>query len=249
VDSGVQEGDAVTPYYDPMIAKLVVHGESRDATAAKLATACRAVEVWPVRTNAAFLARVVADPDFLAGRIDTGFIVRHPGLIPSETPDAAVIARAAHALLASGETPWEALHGFQLGGSPRDEIAVAIAGQTFKAVPASDPAPIWSDGHVRVLFAGGQAWPFGVPRFEGASHAGALDGAVVAPMPGMVTALAVRQGQTVRRGEILLVLEAMKMENALVAPFDGVVVALNVQLGASVTEGTVLACIEEEQIR
>jgi 3-methylcrotonyl-CoA carboxylase alpha subunit len=162
---------------------------------------------------------------------------------------AAVIAQAAHALLARGETPWEALHGFRLGAPPRDEIAVVIAGQTYEAVPVPGPALIWSDGHVRVLFAGGQAWPFGVPRFEGASHAGALDGAVVAPMPGMVTALAVRQGQTVKRGEILLVLEAMKMENALVAPFDGVLVALNVQLGASVTEGTVLACIEKEQIR
>jgi 3-methylcrotonyl-CoA carboxylase alpha subunit len=249
IDSGVEEGDAVMPYYDPMIAKLVVHGESRGAAAAKLAAACSAVEAWPVRTNAAFLARVAADPDFVAGRIDTGFIARHPGLIPSETPDAAVIARAAHALLATGETPWQALHGFRLGASPKDEIAVAIAGQTYEAIPTSDPAPVWSDGDVRVLFAGGQAWPFSPPRFEGASGADALDGAIVAPMPGMVTVLAVTEGQAVMRGEILLVLEAMKMENALVAPFDGVVTALNVQLGASVMEGAVLARIEKEQVR
>jgi 3-methylcrotonyl-CoA carboxylase alpha subunit len=99
-----------------------------------------------------------------------------------------------------------------------------------------------------VLFAAGQAWPFGPPRFEGAADAAALDGAIVAPMPGMVTALAVAQGQTVKRGEILLVLEAMKMENALVAPFDGVVAVLNAALGASVTEGAVLARIEKEQV-
>ena len=247
VDSGVEEGDAVTPYYDPMIAKLVAHGESRDDAATRLAAACRAVEIWPVRTNAAFLAHAAADADFLAGRIDTGFIARHPSLIPSETPDAAVIAQATRALLASGETPWEALHGFRLGAPPEGEIAVAIAGHIYKAAPAPDPVLVWSDGHDRVLFAGGQAWPFGSPRFEGAAGAGVLDGAIVAPMPGMVTALAVTQGQSVKRGEILLVLEAMKMENALVAPFDGVVAALNAALGASVTEGAVLARVEKEK--
>jgi 3-methylcrotonyl-CoA carboxylase alpha subunit len=247
VDSGVEQGDAVTPFYDPMIAKLIVHGDSRDEASAKLAAACRAVEAWPVKTNAAFLARAAADPDFIAGRIDTGFIARHPGLILPETPDATVIGQAAGALLARGETPWKALHGFRLGAPPAEEIAVAIAGHTYKVRPASDPAPVWSDGHARVLFAGGQAWPFGPPRFDGAADAGVLDGTIVAPMPGMVTVLAITQGQAVKRGEILLVLEAMKMENALVAPFDGVVAALNAALGASVTEGAVLARIEKEQ--
>ena len=249
LDSGVEEGDAVTPYYDPMIAKLIVHGESRDEACARLAAACRAVEVWPVKTNAAFLARAAADPDFVAGRIDTGFIARHPGLIASETPDPATIAHAAHALLATGETPWEALRGFRLGTPPSELIAVAVAGQMYQAIPLPGPAGLWSDGHTRVLFGAGQAWPFGLSRFEGVVHAAAADGAIMAPMPGTVTALAVRQGQAVKRGEILLVLEAMKMENALAAPFDGVVARLNVALGASVTEGAVLAYIEKEQVR
>jgi 3-methylcrotonyl-CoA carboxylase alpha subunit len=65
-------------------------------------------------------------------------------------------------------------------------------------------------------------------------------------MPGMVTAVAVKQGQSVRRGEVLAVLEAMKMENSLVAPFDGVVVALDVVLGSQVREGSVLARIEKK---
>ncbi|HEY2052188.1 MAG TPA: biotin carboxylase N-terminal domain-containing protein, partial [Caulobacteraceae bacterium] len=60
VDSGVGEGDRITPFYDPMIAKLIAHGETREAAAARLAQAARAVEVWPVRTNAAFLARCAA---------------------------------------------------------------------------------------------------------------------------------------------------------------------------------------------
>ena len=57
-----------------MIAKLIVHADTREEAAAALARACGAVEVWPVKTNAAFLARCAADPDFVAGAVDTGFI-------------------------------------------------------------------------------------------------------------------------------------------------------------------------------
>ena len=84
VDSGVEQGDMVTPYYDPMIAKLIVHGATRAKRRPGSPQACGAVEVWPVKTNAAFLARAAADPDFVAGGIDTGFIARHAA------PDSAI---------------------------------------------------------------------------------------------------------------------------------------------------------------
>jgi 3-methylcrotonyl-CoA carboxylase alpha subunit len=96
-----------------------------------------------------------------------------------------------------------------------------------------------------VLFADGQAWVFSAPRFEGGAEAAAGDGALAAPMPGTVTALNVKQGDTVKRGHVLLVLEAMKMENGLKAPFDGTVAELRVTLGAQVVEGAVLARIEK----
>ncbi len=99
IDSGVEEGGKVTPFYDPMIAKLIAHAPDRAAAAAKLAAACAAVEVWPVRTNAAFLARAAADPEFVAGRVDTGFIARHADrLVPAGGPDDTVAAAAAAAL-------------------------------------------------------------------------------------------------------------------------------------------------------
>jgi 3-methylcrotonyl-CoA carboxylase alpha subunit len=241
VDSGVEQGDAVTPYYDPMIAKLIAHASTREAAAAKLAAACRAVEVWPVKTNAAFLARAAADPDFVAGRIDTGFIARHPDLVPGETPPADVIAQAAQALLPDGAGPWASLTGFRAGTAPQTEIAVSIAGHIYKSAPAGGIATVWDD----VLFADGQGWAFSAPRFAGGGEAAAGDGALTAPMPGMVTALHVKQGQAVKRGDVLLVLEAMKMENGLKAPFDGTVAELKVTLGAQVTEGAVLARIEK----
>ena len=131
--------------------------------------------------------------------------------------------------------------GFRAGTAPADEIAVSIAGHIYKASPQPGPARVWED----VLFADGQAWPFSAPRFEGGGETRAGDGALTAPMPGTVTALNVKQGDTVKRGEVLLVLEAMKMENGLKAPFDGTVAELKVTLGAQVVEGAVLARIEK----
>jgi propionyl-CoA carboxylase alpha chain/3-methylcrotonyl-CoA carboxylase alpha subunit len=74
VDTGVEEGGEVTPFYDPMIAKIIVHAPTREAAAHKLAEACAEVEVWPVKTNAGFLVRCAEHPDFVAGQVDTGFI-------------------------------------------------------------------------------------------------------------------------------------------------------------------------------
>ena len=246
-DNGVEQGDAVTPFYDPMIAKLVAHASTREQAAAKLAAACRAVEVWPVKTNAAFLARAASDPDFLAGRIDTGFIARHPGLVPGEGPGDTVTAQAANALLSRGEGPWSALHGFRSGTPAQARVPVMVAGHIYNVMPQPGGA-VWTDGVSSVLFADGQAWPFGPPRYEATGSAGAADGMLVAPMPGMVTVLNVKQGQTVKRGENLLVLEAMKMENAIAAPFDGTVAELHASLGAQVSEGTVLLRVEKDKI-
>jgi len=244
VDSGVEQGNEITTFYDPLIAKLIVHGERREEAAQKLAAACGRVEAWPVKTNAAFLARAAAHPDFVAGRIDTGFIARHPELVPGEAPDQSVISGAANALLSQGQGPWDALHGFRTGAAPLTQVPVVVAGHLYKVSPQPG-GMAWTDGEARILFADGQAWPFGPARYEGAGEAGVSDGALAAPMPGMVTVLNVVQGQTVKRGEILLVLEAMKMENALAAPFDGVVAESNVRLGGQVQEGQVLIRMEK----
>ncbi|MEH3120848.1 MAG: ATP-grasp domain-containing protein [Sphingomonas phyllosphaerae] len=242
VDSGVEEGGAVTPFYDPMIAKLIVHGATRAQAAQRLSAAAAGTQVWPVRTNAAFLARAAAHPDFVAGRVDTGFIARHADtLIPETEPSAAVVAAAAEALLpVLGTTPWTALRGFRANAAPVMQVAVEVAGQPYVAEPASLPGAEVAGG---VLFADGEAWPFGARRADRLGGASEGDGALLAPMPGRVIAVVVAQGQRVSRGERLLVLEAMKMEQALLAPFDGVVAELKVVEGAQVTEGMLLARI------
>ncbi|MBN9545259.1 MAG: acetyl/propionyl/methylcrotonyl-CoA carboxylase subunit alpha [Alphaproteobacteria bacterium] len=246
VDSAVEEGDPVTPYYDPMIAKLIVHGATRAQAAADLAAACRTVEVWPVKTNAGFLARATTHPDFVRGGIDTGFIERHAAeIVPPAEPDTMALAAAAAALLPTNKSdPWTALTGFRSNAAPDNHVAVEIHGKTHLARPV--PGGTARDiGGERVLFLAGDAWAFSVPlpRSSGEDEAG--DGAVLAPMPGALVQVAAAKGSPVKRGERLLVLEAMKMEYVLVAPFDGKVVELTVSAGAQVEEGALLARIEK----
>jgi len=246
VDSAVEEGDTVTPYYDPMIAKLIVHGPTRAQAAADLTAACQAVEVWPVKTNAGFLARASLHPDFVRGGIDTGFIERHAAeIIPPAEPDAAALSAAAAALLPADKSdPWGALTGFRGNAASDTQVAVEIHGKIHLTQPAEGGA-VREIGGEQVLFLAGDAWAFGapVPRSSGEDEAG--DGAVLAPMPGAVIQVAAAKGGSVKRGDRLLVLEAMKMEYVLVAPFDGKVMELTVSAGSQVQEGALLARIEK----
>ena len=251
VDSAVEQGNEVTAYYDPLIAKLIVHAPTRAAAARHMALACESVEVWPVRTNAALLARVMRHPAFLAGELDTGFIERHAAaLIPGPVPSQDIINAAAGALSApQGGDPWHALLGFRSNSSPCRQVRVAIGGDTHTVSiePANVRASVATIGDERVLFGRGEAWSFAVPSW---THSGSMesasDGALYAPMPGRTVSVAVRQRQPVTKGQTVLILEAMKMELALQAPFDGFVTELAVAPGDLVSEGAVLARIAKE---
>jgi len=245
IDSGVGQGDTVTPYYDPMIAKLIVHASTRPEAAAKLASVCEAVEVWPVKTNAGFLARAAADADFVYGGVDTGFIERHAAkVIPPAEPDAETIAAAAASLVPKdANDPWAALTGFR-GLNPSDlRVTVEIGGKVHIAQPRAGGVARDIAGE-SVLFHSGDAWAFHEPAPKPTGEAGSASGSLLAPMPGAVILVDVARGQTVKRGQRLLVLEAMKMEYVLAAPFDGVVAELTAKTGARVNEGALLARIE-----
>jgi 3-methylcrotonyl-CoA carboxylase alpha subunit len=247
VDAGVEQGDAVTPHYDPMIAKLIVHAPTRTAAAAKLAAAAASVQVWPVRTNAAFLARCAGDPDFVAEAIDTGFIERHAErLVPDGNASDAIAGAAAAALLQRDPIdPWRALPGFRLNAAPDARVAVAIGGTTRLATPTPG-GTIAQVGVERVLFAAGEAFPFAAPVAGQGGGASAGDGAILSPMPGRIVAVEVAAGDRVTAGQRLVVLEAMKMEQALLSPFDGIVADLTATPGGQVAEGVVLARIEKD---
>jgi 3-methylcrotonyl-CoA carboxylase alpha subunit len=248
IDSGVEQGDEVTAHYDPMIAKLISHAPSRQQAAALLASSAAEVEIWPVRTNAAFLARTLRHPNFLAGAMDTGFIERHlADLVPSAKPDERVLQAAASALLpARTQDPWTALPGFRMNAEGCRQVSVEVAGQPY--LVDLDRMPQRSVRSIKdVVFMDGEAWTFAPRRAEHASGGQtSADGSVMAPMPGSVIAVSVSQGDRVVRGQPLLVIEAMKMEQTFNAPFDGIVVELRASLGTQVVEGALLMRIEGE---
>lgn len=239
IDTGVEEGAAISPYYDPMIAKVIAHGDTRDAARLRLAAALDDTVIWPLRTNAGFLVKALENADFAAARLDTGLIAREgDALLPPADPSDAALADAAAAL-----TPGGALAGFRLNAPVRAEANFLLNGHphAVRYDPRLGDARPLED----VLIAeGGQVWEMTPWRVAGGAGGAASDGAILSPMPGRIIAVAVTAGQAVTKGQKLLTLEAMKMEHSLVAPFDGVVAELNAAEGGQVSEGVLLARID-----
>ncbi|HVM22657.1 MAG TPA: acetyl/propionyl/methylcrotonyl-CoA carboxylase subunit alpha [Sphingomicrobium sp.] len=252
IETGVDEGDSISPFYDPMIAKLIARGDTRDAAIDELATILDSVEVWPVRTNAGFLFNAVLHPDFAAGDIGTGFIEEHiAALVPDPDADDTIWTGAAAVALAvdEEEEPFAGLAGFRLNDAAQASVALGAQGG-FRTISIEDAeiAPVsgFRDEERVVVFCEGQAFEFALgSRGTGTSH-GLHDGEIEAPMPGKVTAVEVSQGAKVAKGQRLLTLEAMKMEHALTAPFDGTVAELPAKTGAQVSEGQMLVRVEPE---
>jgi 3-methylcrotonyl-CoA carboxylase alpha subunit len=250
IETGVEEGDGISPFYDPMIAKLVATGETREEAIEELAAIFDEIEVWPVKTNAGFLFNALLDPDFGRARIDTGFIERKlDDLVQDPEPDEALWRAAAAVATAEDEDDMLAgLAGFRLNATANVSVVLGRNGES-RAVALDDDQPMaaasgFRDDERVVVFYEGQAYEF-ERSARGSVHGhGAADGAIVAPMPGKVTSVEVSQGDKVVKGQRLLTLEAMKMEHGLVAPFDGVVNVLNAVAGSQVVEGAVLAVVE-----
>jgi len=260
IDTGVEQGSEVSPFYDPMIAKLIAHASTRDAAADDLASACSGVQVWPVRTNAAFLNGLLRRPEFLSGTMDTGFIGHHlddltaPAPVTDELASLAIdVLRQRQDAGTTGSWPLgDGLNGFRLNAPARSTATVFIDGMSHEAtLPTRNPwtdddflsqAFLFEDGGA-ILFSQGSAHVATLASRPGATGT-AGDGAILAPMPGRVIAVEVTPGDTVTRGQKLVTLEAMKMEHALTAPFDGTVAELNATPGGQVTESTLLARID-----
>jgi 3-methylcrotonyl-CoA carboxylase alpha subunit len=259
IESGVEPGDAISAFYDPMIAKLIAAGATRDDALADLTAACAHIECEPVRTNAWFLRRLLAEPDFIAGGVTTGFIADHlESLTAAPVPSDALLQQAANDLVFGGRYGFDARNdphraflaakaGFRLNAAPNPLVRLRIDGEAV-AVTRDPAGTSWHDvrgkvwrGDDIVYFEDGAAFVASQDRPHAARAAEGGDGAVVAPMPGRITAVAVAVGDSVAAGQMLVTLEAMKMEQALVAPFDGRVDELSVAAGDQVDEGRVLA--------
>jgi 3-methylcrotonyl-CoA carboxylase alpha subunit len=272
IETGVREGDAISPFYDPMIAKLVTHGPTRQAALNALSDALARTEIAGSVVNTAFLAALAADPDFAAGNVDTGMIGRRQAEMtaaPPATPAhvaAAAVAAADLDIRPDAADPWAALAGYAHFQPLARTVALSHDGGEIAArltVAANGNARVEMDGaSVDTPAAGGRLatarWPGHVTVFAGAaSHTFALHDpfadadaaaaggdALRAPMPGLVKLVRVAAGEAVTKGQPLLVLEAMKMEHTIAAPHDGVIGEI-VPEGAQVTDGAVLVRFEE----
>jgi 3-methylcrotonyl-CoA carboxylase alpha subunit len=294
IDAGVGRGDEITPWFDPMIAKLIVKGADRGAALARLRQALAGVEIAGVRTNVAFLRRIAASKSFGGAELDTGLIERNRAeLLPEASPvGTEALAAAAFAELAEEEhdarrraaasgdpySPWHRVDGWRLnedshhdfvfldagtehpvrvrftGGGLRlavqgaehafegahladDAMSIRLDGRVFEARAVRDG----DDWHV---FAGGDyrrlTLKEALPRHDDESAGGSL----AAPMPGRIIQVMARAGDSVKKGQALLILEAMKMEHTITAPADGVVKEIHFAAGEQVLEGAALVSLQ-----
>jgi 3-methylcrotonyl-CoA carboxylase alpha subunit len=272
IDTGFEAGDSVTPYYDPMIAKVIVHGASRaEALAALLKELDKAVVIGP-KTNLAFLRALVRSREFAAGMIDTGFIDANLGRLGAQPrpPNKEAVHAAARLLLERRDQgrasplhpfdPWRVSDSFELIGSRRLGLDVTVDGVPMRLhlVEGANVDPVEKNeggdeitlhagnGGVYAFANGRQAFVELVDPFAQAEAGSAEgDGAIRAPMNGRLVAVAVEDGEAVEAGQRLAVVEAMKMEHALVAPHAGVVRDLAASVGEQVEMGETIMRVEK----
>lgn len=302
IDSGVREGDTISPFYDPMIAKLIVWGQDRREALARMAAALAEYQVVGLSSNIAFLSRLIQSQAFSNADLDTGLIERnHAELFPAITPASLqVLALASIALLQAekgvNSDPWQSSQGWRMNGLLQRKLQFeeeAKDGQnhshaltvtycadgwqvqesgTTQATQASQAAAMMcklvsAHGQQLVLDMNQQMVKGTVVRdgeqfhvFYQAQHtvlhyndvlahageAEADGGRLTAPMPGKIVAVMVTQGKEVKKGEALVIMEAMKMEHTISAPHDGVVDEILYGLGEQVTEGAALISFKQD---
>ncbi|MDE2579966.1 MAG: ATP-grasp domain-containing protein, partial [Hyphomicrobiales bacterium] len=241
VDSGVEEGGEVTPFYDPMIAKVIAHAPSREEALAKLAAALSQTIVAGPRCNVAFLKALCEAPDFRAGRFDTGFIDRNLeslGAVRRPLDAAAAAAGATYALAAQEaamrrriaeepgqrHSPWATRDGFALAAGRASRIRADADGETFELV---------------------ETYGDGGPAHQVAGVAPAADASVVM---GAGEAFVLRAGRQTRvrlLDPLDVDVESGDQQDSVVkAPMHGKLVALFVQAGEHVEKGQRLAIVE-----
>jgi excisionase family DNA binding protein len=241
VDAGIRAGDLVSDRFDPLLAKVIAVGRTRDVAVDRLQDALAETRLLGVRTNLHFLRWLVAQSAFTDGelRTDTLSILDLPD--PISPPDAAWGAAAA-ALSDSGHGPWSG--GWRLNAPPAIRLA---HGDTDRTVEPRAGGAVARHGDVAFVDVEGQSLEFRLappPAVEEAvRHAARAEGTVVltAPMPGRVLQVRHLPGDAVAAHQTVVVLEAMKMEHAISAPLAGTLTALHVQPGDQVQRGDVLA--------
>jgi geranyl-CoA carboxylase alpha subunit len=275
IDYGLDRNGIVTPFYDPMLAKIVAHGADREEARRRLVAALEDTVLLGIMTNKEFLIDALETDAFVQGDVTTEFIEKHMNIAPATPPDFSTIAIAAVLFSDGAGQGWHSSHWLQHPlklqiGETEKHLHTARDGAFWNVTgdgesarlrilqKTSDRLHYEMDGYVRTLrFAraddilhldlGRRVIKIEDRTFAPSATADAkADGILRAPMNGSVIAVRVTEGARVRRGDIVAVLEAMKMQHEIVAPADGTVEQVAVAPGAQVATRDPLVIVKME---
>ena len=242
VDSAVEEGGEVTAFYDPMIAKLIAHGVDREDAAARLAEACALVEVWPVKTNAAFLAKCASHPDFVDGAVDTGFIEARLEALTERTfsdePAMAAIGWRLDSFLEAEarRDPWEGAPSKLLGFRMNADRAA----MTLPMSVDGKPTPL----RVALLGGGSEDWSWDIRHADGRM----FDEVTRLPTPYGKGPIHVFEGGDVQTFDFEAKVgglgEGAASDGVILSPMPGKIVSVSVAAGQTVSKGQTLLTLE-----
>jgi len=251
IDHGMKEGLAISPYYDPMIAKLIAHGATREEARTRLVRALHETVVLGPTTNRHFLIRLLEHPEFAAGQATTAFLGKHVFAAPSISD--AHWTLAARLLWQQSAARYPAsLRGWR--NSNPDPTPIKLrAGDSERHLlvsageVADGHAPFHLDGDEVLVDLDGHTVRFTDATYAPpAAAAAGGDGKLRAPMDGRIVAIKIAPGERVTRGQTLVVLEAMKIQHQLKAALDAKVESVAVQEGQQVSNRTVLVTMAAE---
>ena len=285
IDTAMQQGSAVSIYYDPLVAKLIAWGSDREQAIRHLKHALSECHIGGVKTNLHFLQDILNTPTFIQGQMHTQFLSQHSYQAPLMNPTLMIKSAAAidYAAMTQIADPLDkACFAWQLHERLRWvwryryqdlSYALLIEPKTLQEfsiqVLSPEPGPKFdlcfqSQDDKLIYHLDGQRFqhyferlndsliiyssegPVEIHRVKEQSSTAGLEFklGLSAPMPGIIVALLKKPGDKVKEGEVILVLEAMKMEHSMRAPHAGIIKDIFYPEGAQVQEGAILAAVE-----
>lgn len=299
LDTGVQQGDEVSPYYDPMISKLIVWGEDRDQCLSTLKHALQQYQIAGVTTNLSFLRKIVNVEAFRQGDVSTQFIeefndqlisdntVKQHHLIAAVCQHMLKRESLGHYRVSSDDitNPWHGLSSMRLNQAAKETLnfqthddtvfsvgvvtlksqnnigqwQITINTETYSVMGRLENDTVqyqfnnkWQDA--RIITHNHQLWVYdgqGESQFSyyqpDFNQHTEQPGSLTAPMNGTIIQIDTKVGKTVQAGDVLMIMEAMKMEHAIKAPVNGIIKEICFKLGDLVSESAMLIEMEEAE--